>query len=89
LNGNFKAKRASLKARLLNFWNSQEQNWVASLDESAASLTSRGKLAALFPRNRKFRMRVRHDRKPEVVRVAGRLFWHRRKHWLSAAGIFE
>jgi len=48
-----KSKRESLKARLLDFWNAQEQNRDAGLDEAAASLPSRGKLASFIPEGSK------------------------------------
>jgi SAM-dependent methyltransferase len=48
-----KAKQASLKARLLDFWNAQERDRDAGIDEAAASLTSRGKLASFIPEGSK------------------------------------
>jgi len=44
-----RAKQGSLKARLLDFWNAQEQDRDAGIDEAAASLRSRGKLASFIP----------------------------------------
>ena len=44
-----RTKQASLKARLLDFWNAQEQDRDAGIDEAAASLRSRGKLAVFIP----------------------------------------
>ncbi len=38
--GSVGAKQASLKARLLDFWNAQEQGRDSGIDEAAASLTS-------------------------------------------------
>src|SRR5258708_24151870 len=51
--GSVGAKQASLKARLLDFWNAQEQGRDSGIDEAAASLTSRGKLASFIPEGSK------------------------------------
>jgi SAM-dependent methyltransferase len=48
-----KAKQESLKARLVDFWNSQEQGRDAALDEAAANLASRGRLASFIPEGSK------------------------------------
>src|SRR5258708_18977257 len=48
-----KSKQESLKARLLDFWNAQEQNREVGLDEAAASLPSRGRLASFIPEGSK------------------------------------
>jgi SAM-dependent methyltransferase len=47
------SKHESLKARLVAFWNSQEQGRNVGLDEAAASLPSRGRAAAYLPEGSK------------------------------------
>src|SRR5260221_11844530 len=53
--GSVDAKQASLKARLLDFWNAQEEGRDSGIDEAAASLTSRAKLASFIPKGSRIR----------------------------------
>lgn len=47
------AKHESLKARLVQYWNSQEQNRDMGLDEAANKLPTRGRLVSFLPERSK------------------------------------
>ncbi len=48
-----KGKQALLKARLVDLWNAQERDRAVGLDEAAARLPSRGRLASFIPEGSK------------------------------------